>query len=160
MDIGNNYVVFHLSDEEYAIPVAQVNSIIRYETATPVPRAPSSVLGVINMRGRVVPVVDLLRRFKGVPFQPGTFARIIVAEGEAGAVGLAVDSATEVTVFDADNIRPVPDGVLSSETVRAFIGVVEREGKLVILLDLDEAIPRTEYAAAIPAGGQEGESDV
>lgn len=159
-ELGNGYVVFHLADEEYGIPVGQVNSIIRYEPATPVPRAPQGVLGVINLRGRVIPVIDLLLRFKGRPFEPGTFARILVAEGEAGPVGLAVDAATEVTEFDPEAVRPVPDGVLAAETARAFTGVVEREGSLVILLDLDEAVPRTEYASAAGGGGQEGELDV
>lgn len=159
-DLGNSYVVFRLADEEYAIPVAQVNSIIRYESATPVPRSPAAVLGVINMRGRIVPVVDLLKRFKGVFFEPGPLARIVVAEGESGAVGVAVDSANEVAEIDPESVRPVPEGVLSSDTARAFTGVVEREGKLVILLDLDEAIPRTEYAAAGRTGGPEGDCDV
>lgn len=159
-DFGNSYVVFHLADEEYGIPVTRVNSIIRYEQATPVPRAPVSVLGVINLRGRIVPVIDLLRRFKGTPFEPGTFSRIVVAEGDAGAVGIAVDSANEVAEFDPEAVRAVPDGVLSTDTARAFVGVVEREGKLVILLDLDEAVPKAEYAAATRAGGSEGENDV
>ncbi len=143
--IGTNYVVFRLGGEEYGLPVAQVNSIIRYEESTPVPRAPKAVLGVINLRGRVVPVVDLRRRFTGEPFAPAPGSRIVVAEGRSGPVGLAVDTASEVTGFADDEVRPVPDAVLTSETARAFLGVVEREGGLVILLDLDEAVPTSEY---------------
>ncbi len=153
--LANSYVVFHLADEEYGLPVAAVNSIIRFEEATPVPRAPHSVLGVINLRGRVIPVVDLHMRFKGIPFKPGTFSRIVVAEGAAGAVGVAVDSATEVTEFEPESVNPVPDGVLAPETARAFSGVVERDGKLVILLNLDEAVPRSEYASAVPGADDE-----
>lgn len=149
--IGFAYVVFRLGGEEYALPVTAVNSIIRYEDATPVPRAPQGVLGVINLRGRVMPVVDLRHRFSGTPFEPGPMSRIVVAEGAAGPVGVAVDSANEVTEFAPEALKPVPEGVLSPETARAFSGVVERGGSLVIVLDLDEAVPSATYSGAIPA---------
>lgn len=146
---GCAFVIFRVCDEEYGLPVSAVNSIIRYEEPTPVPRAPRGVLGVVNLRGRVVPVVDLSMRFRGTPFKPASTARIVVAEGEVGAVGLAVDAANEVTSLDQEALRPVPEGVLSLETQRAFKGVVERNGSLVIILDLDEAVPRSEYASAV-----------
>jgi purine-binding chemotaxis protein CheW len=157
--LDTSYVVFRLGTEEYGIPVTTVNSIIRYEEATPVPRSPAAVLGVINLRGRVVPVVDLSLRFTGVPFQPGPLSRIVIAEGATGALGVAVDAANEVTEFPPDMLKPVPEGVLTSETSRAFKGVVEREGSLVILLDLDEAVPRGEYSGAL-ADGSEGDPHV
>lgn len=158
---GSGYVIFRLGDEEYGLPVESVNSIIRYEAATPVPRAPAAVLGVINLRGRVIPVVDLLRRFRGKSFEPTVSSRIVVADAAAGAVGIAVDAANEVTTIEESALRPVPDGVLSQETIRAFRAVVERDGNLIILLELDEAMPRAEYAAAYGAGEQEaGELDV
>lgn len=159
VSLDTSYVVFRLGAEEYGLPVTSVNSIIRYEEATPVPRSPSAVMGVINLRGRVVPVVDLALRFTGEPFRPGPLSRIVIADGASGAVGVAVDAANEVTVFDAEALRPVPEGVLTSETARAFIGVVEREGSLVILLDLDEAVPRSEYSGA-NADGSEGDLHV
>jgi len=160
--IENGYVVFRLGTEEYGLPVATVNSIIRYEEATPVPRAPASVLGVINLRGRIVPVVDLKMRFSGQPFAPEPQSRIVVAEGAAGPVGVAVDAANEVVEFADADLQPVPEGVLAAETARAFTGVVERDGSLVILLDLDEAVPRTEYVGTPGIGDDENEgvSDV
>jgi len=145
---GIGYVLFRLGDEEYGLPVTSVNSIIRYEEATPVPRSPEAVLGVINLRGRVIPVIDLMRRFRGTSFVPGPTSRIVVAEGSSGPVGVAVDAASEVTVIESELIKPVPEGTLGSDTARAFAGVVERDGSLVILLDLDEAVPRSEYATA------------
>lgn len=158
---GSGYVIFRLGDEEYGLPVETVNSIIRYEPATPVPRAPEAVLGVINMRGRVVPVVDLRRRFRNQPFEPGPASRIVVADGIAGPVGIAVDAANEVTTIPSEALKPVPEGVLSADTARAFKAVVERDGVLVILLELDEAIPRAEYAAAYNTGEEgAGELDV
>ncbi len=157
----NGYVIFRLGDEEYGLPVSVVSSIIRYEDSTPVPRSPEAVMGVINLRGRVIPVIDLLRRFKGRPFVPGPTSRIVVAEGVAGPVGIAVDAASEVTWFESDRISPVPDGTLGADTARAFSGVVERDGALVILLDLDEVLPRSEYAAPGAGSGDDstGEAD-
>ncbi len=155
----SSFVIFRLGAEEYGLPVTSVHSIIRYEQATPVPRSPEAVLGVINLRGRVVPVVDLMRRFKGRPFEPGPLSRIVIAEGASGVVGVAVDFANEVSEFPPEACRPVPEGVLSADTSRAFKGVVERDGSLVILLDLDEAVPRSEYAGAV-AEGVEGDVHV
>lgn len=155
---ANSYVVFRLGDEQYGLPVSKVSGIIRFEESTPVPRAPEGVTGVINLRGQVIPVVDLKYRFSGTPFSAGPSSRIVVAEGEVGAVGIAVDSANEVAVFDPESIKPVPEGVLSAETARAFLGVVERENSLTIILDLDEAMSRSQRAVAVTAG-KEGESD-
>jgi len=157
--LDNRYVIFRIGAEEYGLPVTAVNSIIRYEQATPVPRAPQGVLGVINLRGRVIPVVDLRLRFSATPFAPTPGSRIVVAEGAAGPVGLAVDSASEVAELPAEEVRPVPEGVLSIETQRAFTGVVERDGSLVILVDLDQAVPRSEYAGALTSD-DEGSDDV
>jgi len=159
-DIGGtrrSFVVFRLGEEEYGLPIASVGSIIRWEPATVVPRAPESVMGVINLRGRVIPVLDMGARFGRPPFEPGPTARIIVAEGSSGGVGIAVDSATEVTTFAEEDIRPVPDGILSPETVRVFSGVVDRAGSLVILVDLDEAMPRGQYAGVGIGDESEGE---
>lgn len=143
------YVVFRVGQEDFALPIEQVNSIIRYEPPTPVPRAPEAVLGVINMRGSVIPVIDLARRFHKGSLVPDMFTRFIVSEGKVGPLALAVDAASEVVALDVDGIMPAPDGVLTPETARAFSGVVERDGKLVILLDLDEAVPASEYASAL-----------
>ncbi len=156
-----SFVVFRLGAEEYALPIERVQSIIRYEEATPVPRAPKTVQGIINMRGVVIPVLDLSERLRGVGFTPSVTSRIIVAEASGGAVGLAVDAANEVTSFPVESIRPAPESVLTEEIMGAVEGVAEREGSLVIILDLDGAIPRTEYARVhIPDVPQEGDADV
>ena len=142
-----SFVLFRLGQEHYGLPVSNVGSIIRYEPSTPVPGAPDVVIGVINLRGRVIPVVDLKRRFSGSAFVPGPQSRIVVAEAASGPLGIAVDAASEVTSFSDEDIRPVPEGILGPETASAFSGMVEREGGLVVLLDLEEALPRREYAA-------------
>lgn len=139
---SRSYVIFAVGSERYGLPVDVVSGIIRYTEPTPVPHAAPSVTGVINLRGRVIPVVDLASRFLGEPMVPQATSRIVVAECESGPVGLAVDSANEVTALAEEHVRPVPDGVLQQANARAFQGVVEREeGELVILLDLNHAVP-------------------
>jgi purine-binding chemotaxis protein CheW len=139
------YVLFRIGAEEYGLPIAKVSSIIRYEPATPVPRAPEAIEGVINLRGRVVPVVNLGKRLFGTTFEPTPRSRIVVAEADGGPVGLAVDAASEVATVDADAVMAPPETALTSETAEAFEGVVHYDGRLIILLDLDRALPRVEF---------------
>jgi purine-binding chemotaxis protein CheW len=142
---GRQYVLFRVGSEEYGLPIVNVSSIIRYETVTPVPRAPVSVQGVIDLRGRVVPVVDLGKRLFGTTLEPTPRARIIVTETPSGAVGLAVDAASEVATFAADQMMAAPEAALPREMVDAFEAVVHLEGRLIILLDLERVLPRAEY---------------
>ncbi|MDZ4064637.1 MAG: chemotaxis protein CheW [Coriobacteriia bacterium] len=155
------FVIFRLGDEEYGLAIDRVRSIIRFEQATPVPRSAESVLGVINLRGTVIPVLDLASRLNREAFVPAATSRIVVAEAAIGLVGLAVDAASEVTNIPVDAIKPTPESVLTADTVAVFEGVAERDGKLTILIDLDEAIPRTQYVQALSSErALEGDLDV
>lgn len=149
-DAGGQYVLFRVGPEEYGLPISCVSSIIRYEHVTPVPRAPRAVQGVIDLRGRVIPVVDLGKRLFGTEFAPMPRSRIIVTESEGGEIGLAVDSATEVATFAGDELMPTPAAVVAPEIADAFEAVVHVGERLVILLDLDRILPRAEYD--IPGG--------
>lgn len=141
MTAPDSHVVFRVGEEEYALPVNNVSSIIRYTAATAVPHSPEVVLGVINLRGKVIPVVDLTRRFRGEPISPSASSRILVAEGASGVVGLAVDAVSEVTTFsDETRLSSVPEGVVGEDVAGAFAGVFERDDRLVILLDFDETV--------------------
>jgi purine-binding chemotaxis protein CheW len=154
-------VIFRLGDEEFGLGIEHVQSIVRYEPATPVPRSPETVQGVVNLRGHVIPVLDLSKRLRQSEFEPTALSRIIVAEGDGGVVGLAVDAANEVASIPVATIQPTPESVLTHETAQAFEGVAERESGLVILLDLNEAVPKTEYAhVAAAEAAEEGGSDV
>jgi purine-binding chemotaxis protein CheW len=143
------YVLFRIGREEYGLPIEQVSSIIRYEEPTPVPRAPEDVLGVINMRGMVVPVVDLKHRFTGAVDEETPFDRIVVTESDVGSVGLAVDAATEVATFPVEEIREAPETALSADTAEAFEGVASLDDRLVILLRLEKAIPYETYVHVV-----------
>ena len=154
------YVLFRLGPEMYGLPVEKVQSIIRYERGTPVPRAPEGVEGVINLRGRIIPVVDLSMRLGRGTFEPETTSRVVVAEGEAGPVGLAVDAASEVAWIAVDAIKPPPEAAISAETADAITGVAEYGGNLVVLIDLDKAVPRAAYASPTDSRiPEEGMSD-
>jgi len=139
------FVVFVLGDEEYGLPIARVSSIVKYEKATPVPHAPKEVEGVINLRGQVIPVVDLKARFSRTPMKEGSAERIVVCEMETGLVGLAVDAASEVVSIPLEDIHPAPESALTEETVDAFEGVAGLGDRLIILIRLDKAIPHSDY---------------
>jgi chemotaxis signal transduction protein len=99
--------------------------------------------------------VNLKRKLFGTAFEPTATSRIVVAEAESGQVGLAVDAANEVATIDLDEVRPAPDTALSSETADAFTGVASHGGSLVILLDLDRALPTAEYVRAAEEVGSD-----
>ncbi len=154
--LRRQYVLFRLGTEEYGLPIERVQSIIRYEVPTPVPHAPEMVEGVINLRGQVIPVIDLSQRLLGQPHEVSASSRIVVAEGDSGLVGLAVDSAHEVATFAADEIMPTPAAALTAETAEAFEGVANYGERLVILLDPEKALPRVSYGS--PTATEEAQS--
>lgn len=143
------FVLFRLGTEEYGLPIERVQSIIRYEEPTPVPHAPEIIKGVINLRGQVIPVVDLAQRLLGQAVDTSAWSRIVVAESDSGLIGLAVDSAHEVASFDSAAIMPAPAAALTAETAEAFEGVTNHGERLVILLDPEKALPRVSYGPPI-----------
>lgn len=146
-------VLFALGDEVFGLPVERVTSIIRYESPTPVPHAPDYIEGVINMRGRIVPVVDLAHRLYGARVERTPGARIIVTETASGLVGFAVSSAHEVARIPFGSVMPAPDSVVSSDLSEAFEGVADHEGRLVILLVPDRLVPSVSFISADEAEG-------
>lgn len=135
-------VVFSLLDEDYGIDIYKVQEIIQYRDITYVPKAPVFVKGVINLRGRVIPVIDLKERF-GLPEKEITSdTRIIVVEISSQTVGLIVDSVTEVLRIPKTDIEPPPPVT----TIEAdFIeGVGKLDERLIIILDIDRILTKEE----------------
>lgn len=151
------YVLFRLCGEEYGLPIESVQSIIRYEDPTPVPHAPAGVEGVFNLRGQVLPLIDLGRKLRGERIQATPSSRIIVAEAGMGPVGLAVDVVHEVASLPLEEIRPAPQGAVGGEMADAFEGVANYADRLVILLDPQRALPKPAFGSA---QAQEGDADV
>jgi len=139
-------VVFRLGAELYGVDIARVHEIIRLQSITRVPRAPSFVEGVINLRGKVIPVVDLRRRF-GLPTGEHTRAtRIVVVEIGDQVVGIIVDSVSEVLRVSAATVEP-PSPVVAGVDSEYLHGIAKLPERLVILLDLDRVLARDERRA-------------
>lgn len=129
-------VIFKLNNEEYAVEVASVEAIIKLQAITKVPHAPDFVMGVTNLRGNIVPVIDLKTRLNLPKSQAGDDTRIVVALLQESKVGMIVDAVSQVTEIDDALIEPAPQYSTSIDT--SFIrGVVKIEQELVIMLDLE-----------------------
>ncbi len=129
-------VVCELADERYGLDIAKVFEIIRHQPITAVPRSPSFVKGVINLRGRIIPVVDLRERFGMYGAEPTKETRIVVAESSTTRVGLIVDSVSEVLLVPADAIEPTPE-VAAGSDAEYLRGIAKLGDRLVLLLELD-----------------------
>jgi purine-binding chemotaxis protein CheW len=139
-------VVFELGDESFGVDISRVQDINRMQEITEIPHAPESVVGVINLRGRVIPVIDLRKRF-GLPDVAHTKdTRIVVVHLEGNLIGVIVDAVLQVLRISADIVEP-PSPVLAGVDSRYLRGIAKLDGKLVILLDLDFVLSRREQEA-------------
>ena len=130
------YLTFKLIDETYGINVMQIREVLRYSEIAPVPGAPSYVMGIVNLRGNVVTVVDSRVRF-GLPDATiSDDTRIIIVEHDNEQVGLLVDAVQEVFYLYQGEIEQSPS-VGNDEAIRFIQGVYQKEDELVILLELD-----------------------
>ncbi len=136
---SRQYLAFNLGDEEYALDIKQISEIIKVREFTDIPRAPGFILGIISLRGVVVPVFDLRSRLKlGVSeLMPTT--RIVVCQHEDISVGLLVDSINQVVNLIDDEIEP-PPGVLSGLDRDMVSGLGRYQGRLIILLNIESVL--------------------
>ena len=135
-------VGFRVGDEYFGIPIGIVHEIVRMMEITAVPDAPQFIEGVINLRGKIIPVVDLRKRFAGTAEQ-NRRNRILVAELDGHYVGLVVDSANEVLKLDSELIEPPPN-IFEQGEFNYVTGVGKLGEKLVILIDLGKIMQRGE----------------
>jgi purine-binding chemotaxis protein CheW len=134
--MSTQLVVFQLCHEEFSIEVVSVESIIKLQAITKVPHAPDFVVGVTNLRGSIVPVIDLKERLGLPKTEVGIDTRIVVAILQDQKVGMVVDAVSQVIEIEDSLIEPAPH--MSSSIDSSFIkGVVKIEEELVILLDLE-----------------------
>ena len=139
-------VVFELGDESYGVDISRVQDINRMQEITEIPHAPESVVGVINLRGRVIPVIDLRKRF-GLPDAVHTKdTRIVVVHLEGNLIGVIVDAVSQVLRIPAGIVEP-PSPVLAGVDSRYLRGIAKLDDRLVILLDLDFVLSRREQEA-------------
>jgi len=131
----SQWVTFRLGNETYGIDVLQVQEVLRVSEISPVPGALSFVLGIINLRGNVVTVLDARHRFGLEPKDPDDASRIIVADAFDKVIGLLVDSVSEVAYVSASDIESAPT-VGTDDNAKFVAGVCNRDGDLLILVDL------------------------
>lgn len=145
---ARSYVLFELGKAVFAVASAVVQELVMVEDITPVPNAPSYVKGVVLVRGRVVPVIDLRTRFGMVSAPRDRRARIIVLDVKGRVVGLLVDATREFLEVPADAVQPPPDTV-SDVSARLLDGVVVLGDRLVLILNVEELLSASE-AEALP----------
>ncbi len=136
-------VVFDVATEAYAVNIAHVHEIIRLQQITVIPGAPSYVEGVINLRGKVIPVLDLRKRFHLSTAELTRASRIVVVEIASQTIGLIVDGVSEVLRIAPDLIEP-PSPLVSGVDSRSLRGIAKLEGRLIVLLDLDQVLSAAE----------------
>lgn len=137
--VWETWVTFRLSSETFAFPVDTIQEILRVATITRVPDAPHPVRGIINLRGRVVPVVDLRVRLGLKAEAPGPRSRILIASACGRVIGLLVDAVEQVVRLDRNLFETPPADVMTDQS--AYItAVYQRDGVLLILLDPEQVL--------------------
>ncbi|SFM40853.1 chemotaxis protein CheW [Methanolobus profundi] len=152
-------VICQLSDEEFGIEIYKVKEIIRIPSITKIPQIPDHVKGVINLRGSIIPIIDLAARFGMVHKDASENSRIVVLEIGDLTAGVIVDSVNEVLNIPGENIEPAPDILVSGIAGKYVQGVGKVDDRLLILLDIDRIfkdeqklqLSQVENAGAVPA---------
>lgn len=139
-------VSFNIGSEEFGVDILKVQEINRMVDITKVPQAPRYVEGVINLRGKVIPIVDLRKRFGLEIREHDKNTRIVVVDIDGSIIGMIVDAVSEVLRLPADTIEPPPNLVtgVNSEFIK---GVAKLEDRLLIFLDLSKVVDATELAS-------------
>lgn len=139
------WVSFRLENEIYGINVMQVQEVLRYSEIAPVPGAPHYVLGIINLRGNVVTVIDTRTRFGLSTAETTDQTRIVVIEAENQVVGILVDAVAEVVYLRQSEIETTPS-VGNDESAKFIQGVCHKNGELLILVDLEKLMTNEEWS--------------
>jgi len=138
------WVTYKLGEETYGINVMQVQEVLRYTEIAPVPGAPDYVLGIINLRGNVVTVIDTRSRFGLPSSEISDNSRIVIIESDDQVVGIMVDSVAEVVYLRSSEIDSAPN-VGTEESAKFIQGVSNRDGQLLILVDLNKLLNDEEW---------------
>jgi purine-binding chemotaxis protein CheW len=150
-DSVGQFLTFMLGQEEYGIEILAVQEIRGYGAVTPVPNAPGYVRGVMNLRGTIIPVIDLRRRFGLAEAEFNRFNVIVVVTVGTKVMGLVVDAVSDVLNLPADSVQPPPDfGEAAGGT--AVCGMARAGDKVVLLLDIERILGGTAVPALQAAG--------
>lgn len=140
-------IAFRVADREFCVDIISVREIRGFTAATPLPHAPGYVTGVINLRGTVLPIVDLSLRLGFGSTQPTMRSVIIVVMLDQQLVGLLVDAVSDILTVTDDTVQPTPD--VASDMARSFVrGVIALEGRMISLIGIDSILPAQKDLAA------------
>ena len=139
------WVTFHLAGETYGVNVMQVQEVLRHTEIAPVPGAPAYVLGIINLRGNVVTVIDTRHRFGLDPGEITDNTRVVIIEADKHVVGILVDSVAEVVYLRQSEIESAPN-IGSDDSAKFIQGVCHKNGELLILIELNKLLTEDEWA--------------
>jgi purine-binding chemotaxis protein CheW len=139
-------VVFELASESYGVDIGTVSTIIRMQSITAMPKSPKFVEGVINLRGNIIPVIDLRKRLGLAAGEATRASRIVVVDASGQMIGMIVDAVAETIRLSQDSIEP-PSPIVTSIDSDYVRGVGKLESRLVILLDLDKVLTVKESEA-------------
>jgi purine-binding chemotaxis protein CheW len=140
-------IAFRIGAQEFCVDIMSVREIRGWTPATALPQSPSFVRGVINLRGAVLPIVDLAARLGFPPAVPSARHVIIVAQVGRQVVGLLVDAVSDILTVTDDLVQPTPD--VASEMAKVFVrGVLAVEGRMISMISLDNVLPSPEREAA------------
>jgi purine-binding chemotaxis protein CheW len=155
--MDSQYLTFSLLGEEYAVGILKVREILEYDTVTRVPKAPAWVRGAINLRGRVVPVVDLAVRFGQPPAEISKRTCIVIldvdVEGTPTVVGILADSVSQVIDLRPEEIEP-PPSFGTKVRVDELVGVAPVGKKFALILDVDRVLSWSEPASPMVGAGE------
>ena len=140
-------VAFMVGDQEFCIDIMSVREIRGWAPATPIPHAPSFMRGVINLRGAILPIIDLASRLGLPAVEPTARHVIIVSQVGDRIAGLLVDAVSDIISFRVDMIQATPD--VASHVAQTFIkGVVAQDNRMISIISVDSILPQTEREAA------------
>ena len=140
-------ISFRIGAQEFCVDIMAIREIRGWTAATALPQSPSFVKGVINLRGAVLPIVDLASRLGFESTEASDRNVIIVAQIGEQVVGLLVDAVSDILTITDDMIQPTPD--VASETAKTFVrGLIPMEGRMISLIGLERVLPELELEAA------------
>jgi purine-binding chemotaxis protein CheW len=140
-------ISFRIENQEFCVDIMAVREIRGWTPATPLPQSPSYICGVINLRGAVLPIMDLSARLGLAQAQPTARHVIIVVKVAERLIGLLVDGVSDILLVSDDIIQPAPD--VACDRVRSFVrGLISLDGRMISLIALDRLIPEIEQMAA------------
>lgn len=141
--VACEYLTFTLGSEEYAIDILKVQEIRGYEQPTLIANAPPFIKGVINLRGIIVPIVDLRIKFNLAKIEYTPFTVVIILNVAQRVIGVVVDSVSDVIALTGQQIRPAPDFSASFDT-RYILGLATAEGRMLIVTDIAQLMSSRE----------------